>query len=292
MTRYPHQLSGGQQQRVVIAMALMAEPALLIMDEPTTGLDVTIEAAILELRARSARASSARAVLFISHNLGTVARICDRIGVLYAGRLIETGTLRSVFREPAHPYTRGLLGALARLLRGAARPARADRRHPHGRGPRPHRLRLLAALRASRSRPSATVMRSRSNRPAAKPATMRAAPGSMWCAPSSIRPIAAVGASIARGAEPPVLLDVQHLSKRYAVGGGLSGGAKGEVKALSDISLAAQAGPHARDRRRIRQRQVHARQGPVGPHRARATAWPCSPGRTSPAPASTAARPT
>jgi len=102
MKRYPHQLSGGQQQRVVIAMALMAEPALLIMDEPTTGLDVTIEAAILEL-VRDLRAKFGAAVLFISHNLGTVARICDRIGVLYAGRLIETGTLRSVFRAPAHP---------------------------------------------------------------------------------------------------------------------------------------------------------------------------------------------
>ncbi len=85
LSRYPHELSGGQQQRVVIAMALMAEPALLIMDEPTTGLDVTIEAAILEL-VRDLRRKFGTAILFISHNLGTVARICDRIGVLYAGR--------------------------------------------------------------------------------------------------------------------------------------------------------------------------------------------------------------
>ena len=97
MERYPHQLSGGQQQRVVIAMALMAEPALLIMDEPTTGLDVTIEAAILEL-VRELRAKFGTAILFISHNLGTVARICDRIGVLYAGRLVETGDIASVFQ--------------------------------------------------------------------------------------------------------------------------------------------------------------------------------------------------
>ena len=114
MSRYPHQLSGGQQQRVVIAMALMAEPALLIMDEPTTGLDVTIEAAVLDL-VRELRAKLGAAILFISHNLGTVARICDRIGVLYAGRLVESGTLGSVFRAPAHPYTRGLLAALPRL---------------------------------------------------------------------------------------------------------------------------------------------------------------------------------
>ena len=93
MSRYPHQLSGGQQQRVVIAMALMAEPALLIMDEPTTGLDVTIEAAILEL-VRELRAKFGAAVLFISHNLGTVARICDRIGVLYAGPPRRIGNAR------------------------------------------------------------------------------------------------------------------------------------------------------------------------------------------------------
>ena len=102
MDRYPHQLSGGQQQRVVIAMALMAEPALLIMDEPTTGLDVTIEAAILEL-VRELRAKFGTAILFISHNLGTVARLCDRIGVLYAGRMVETGSIRDVFKAPAHP---------------------------------------------------------------------------------------------------------------------------------------------------------------------------------------------
>ncbi|MBM3522204.1 MAG: ABC transporter ATP-binding protein, partial [Alphaproteobacteria bacterium] len=122
MARYPHQLSGGQQQRVVIAMALMAEPALLVMDEPTTGLDVTIEAAILEL-VRELRAKFGTAILFISHNLGTVARLCDRIGVLYAGRLVETGGIRAVFRYPSHPYTRGLLEALPDLDRahGSAR---------------------------------------------------------------------------------------------------------------------------------------------------------------------------
>src|SRR5438128_10348454 len=88
--RYPHQLSGGQQQRIVIAMALIAEPALLIMDEPTTGLDVTVEAAVLDL-VRALRARFGTAILFISHNLGTVAQICDRVGVLYGGELIEEG---------------------------------------------------------------------------------------------------------------------------------------------------------------------------------------------------------
>ena len=109
--RYPHQLSGGQQQRVVIAMALMAEPSLLVMDEPTTGLDVTVEAAVLDLVARL-RHKHNSAIVFISHNLGTVVRVCDRIGVMYAGELVEEGTIGEVFRNPRHPYTRGLLDCI------------------------------------------------------------------------------------------------------------------------------------------------------------------------------------
>jgi len=109
--RYPHQLSGGQQQRVVIAMALMAEPSLLVMDEPTTGLDVTVEAAVLDL-VRELRRRHNSAIVFISHNLGTVVRICDRIGVMYSGELVEEGPIGEVFRDPRHPYTRGLLGCI------------------------------------------------------------------------------------------------------------------------------------------------------------------------------------
>jgi peptide/nickel transport system ATP-binding protein len=109
--RYPHQLSGGQQQRVVIAMALMAEPSLLVMDEPTTGLDVTVEAAVLDL-VRALRRKHNSAIVFISHNLGTVVRICDRIGVMYSGELVEEGPIGAVFRDPRHPYTRGLLDCI------------------------------------------------------------------------------------------------------------------------------------------------------------------------------------
>ena len=116
LTRYPHQLSGGQQQRIVIAMALIAEPALLIMDEPTTGLDVTVEAAVLDL-VRELRHRHGTSVLFISHNLGTVVRVCDRIGVMYAGELVEEGSIRQVFANPRHPYTRGLLDCLPSLGR-------------------------------------------------------------------------------------------------------------------------------------------------------------------------------
>jgi peptide/nickel transport system ATP-binding protein len=114
LTRYPHQLSGGQQQRILIAMALIAEPSLLIMDEPTTGLDVTVEAAVLDL-VRDLRRRHNSAILFISHNLGTVVRVCDRIGVMYAGELAEEGGIREVFSDPRHPYTRGLLGCLPTL---------------------------------------------------------------------------------------------------------------------------------------------------------------------------------
>ena len=112
--RYPHQLSGGQQQRVLIAMALSCNPDLLIMDEPTTGLDVTTEAQILDLiAALKARFSSA--ILYISHNLGVIARVSDRLGVMYAGQMIEQGPVRDVFRRQLHPYTAGLLECLPSL---------------------------------------------------------------------------------------------------------------------------------------------------------------------------------
>ena len=114
MTRYPHQISGGQQQRVVIAMALLNNPALLIMDEPTTALDVTVEAAVLDLIA-DLRRDFDTAILFISHNLGVIARVCDKVGVMYAGELVETASVREIFANPRHPYTQGLLRCIPRL---------------------------------------------------------------------------------------------------------------------------------------------------------------------------------
>jgi peptide/nickel transport system ATP-binding protein len=113
MRRYPHQLSGGMQQRVVIAMALAKDPTLLILDEPTTGLDATVEAEVLDLVARLRR-EFGTTVLFISHNLDVITRMCDRVGVLYAGRLVEEGPVRAVFDDPRHPYTVGLLRCLPR----------------------------------------------------------------------------------------------------------------------------------------------------------------------------------
>ena len=112
--KYPHQLSGGQQQRVSIAMALACDPDLLVMDEPTTGLDVTTEARILDL-VRSLRARTRAAILYISHNLAVIAQLCDRVGVMYAGELVESGTVGEVFARPTHPYTLALLRCLPRI---------------------------------------------------------------------------------------------------------------------------------------------------------------------------------
>jgi peptide/nickel transport system ATP-binding protein len=108
MANYPHELSGGMQQRVVIAMALSINPALLILDEPTTGLDATVEAEVLDLVSRL-RGEFNNSILFISHSLPVIARMCDRVGVLYAGELVEEGPAASVFADPRHPYTVGLL---------------------------------------------------------------------------------------------------------------------------------------------------------------------------------------
>ncbi len=113
MNRYPHQLSGGMLQRVVIAMALAAEPSLLILDEPTTALDATVEAEVLDL-ITALRDEFGTSLLFISHNLGVIAKMCDRVGVLYAGEMIEEGPARQVFNDPRHPYTVGLLRCIPR----------------------------------------------------------------------------------------------------------------------------------------------------------------------------------
>jgi oligopeptide/dipeptide ABC transporter ATP-binding protein len=108
---YPHELSGGMRQRVMIAMALSCSPELLIADEPTTALDVTIQAQILELIA-SLRRTRGMAVLLITHDLGVVAEVCDRVVVMYAGQVVERGTVEEIFGDPRHPYTRGLLDSL------------------------------------------------------------------------------------------------------------------------------------------------------------------------------------
>jgi peptide/nickel transport system ATP-binding protein len=113
MDRYPHQLSGGMLQRVVIAMALACDPKLLVLDEPTTGLDATVEAEVLDL-VRTLRSQTGAAILLIAHNLGVIRSMCDRVGVMYAGKIVEEGPAEQVFDDPKHPYTVGLLQSLPR----------------------------------------------------------------------------------------------------------------------------------------------------------------------------------
>jgi peptide/nickel transport system ATP-binding protein len=124
--RYPHQLSGGMRQRAVIAMALSCNPSLLIADEPTTALDVTVQAQILEL-VQKLRRDFGSAVVLITHDMGVVAEVADRVQVMYAGRIVERGAKRDLFKNPRHPYTWGLLDSIPPLD-----------------GPRPHRLKSIA----------------------------------------------------------------------------------------------------------------------------------------------------
>ena len=112
--RYPHEFSGGMRQRVMIAMALLAKPKLLLADEPTTALDVTIQAQVLDLMAELA-SETGTAIILVTHDLGVVARLCDRVAVLYGGRIMEEAPADPLFTTPAHPYTRGLLAAMPRL---------------------------------------------------------------------------------------------------------------------------------------------------------------------------------
>ncbi|MCL7452583.1 MAG: ABC transporter ATP-binding protein [Anaerolineae bacterium] len=114
MKRYPHQISGGQQQRVVIAMALLNNPALLIMDEPTTALDVTVEAVVLDL-IEDLKRDFDTAIVYITHDLGVVARVCNYVGVMYAGEMVETGSVEAIYDDPQHPYTQGLMRCVPKL---------------------------------------------------------------------------------------------------------------------------------------------------------------------------------
>jgi oligopeptide transport system ATP-binding protein len=126
---YPHEFSGGMRQRIMIAMALLLEPAVLVADEPTSALDVTLEAQIVELL-RRLRDERGTAIVFVSHDLGVVAQLCDRVVVMYAGRTIEEGDVRSLYAKPLHPYTRALLAAVPSPSRRGARLATIPGRVP------------------------------------------------------------------------------------------------------------------------------------------------------------------
>ena len=237
--RYPHQISGGQQQRVVIAMALMAEPSLLIMDEPTTGLDVTVEAAVLDL-VWKLRKKHNSAIVFISHNLGTVVRICDRIGVMYSGELVEEGSIGSVFRNPRHPYTRGLLDCIPVLgsdknsspltpISGQVPPA-LDR--PAGCIFSP-RCKFCEEGRCTTNRiPTLTV----EGEPDHRVQCIRYAE-----LPEHGRPVLEGGADIAPKSDE-LVLDVDHMKKYYHQTSGMFGAVAYDVKACNDITMAASRG--------------------------------------------------
>ncbi|MEO7642733.1 MAG: ABC transporter ATP-binding protein, partial [Ramlibacter sp.] len=145
---YPHQLSGGMRQRVMIALAMACGPTLLIADEPTTALDVTIQAQILALM-RRLQAETGMSILFITHNLGVVAHHADDVAVMYAGRIVEAASVHDLFARPQHPYTQGLLACL---------PAQQRARAPAGMGERPPAAggkRRLYAIRGQVSSPLA-----------------------------------------------------------------------------------------------------------------------------------------
>lgn len=114
MNQYPHELSGGMRQRVMISMGLINEPDILIADEPTTALDVTIQAQILELM-KDIQQKTRMSIIFITHNLGVVAKVCDRVSVMYGGRIVEQGKVDDIFYQPSHPYTHGLMASMPRV---------------------------------------------------------------------------------------------------------------------------------------------------------------------------------
>ena len=123
LRRFPHQLSGGQQQRVCIAMALACDPAFVVLDEPTTGLDVTTQEQIVALLV-DLRARLKMSMLYVTHDLGLLSQIADRVGVMYAGRMVEIAPTAELFSDPKHPYTRGLIGSIPRIEDRSGLPAR------------------------------------------------------------------------------------------------------------------------------------------------------------------------
>ena len=217
---YPHQLSGGMRQRVMIAIALACNPKLLIADEPTTALDVTIQAQILELMADLKRRTGT-AIILITHDLGVVAEVAQRVMVMYAGRKVEEAPVVELFRTPRHPYTQGLIGAVPKLgssLAGRGDAARRDPRHraePQAAHPG---LRLRRALPARHRDlpPGGADAREQGARPYGR-----------------LPPCAETGA---RRMSLP-LLDVNDLKKHFAVRGSRRGGAAGFVRAVDGVSF-------------------------------------------------------
>ncbi len=243
MRRYPHQISGGQQQRVVIAMALLNDPALLIMDEPTTALDVTVEAAVLDLIA-GLQKDFDTAIMYISHNLGVVARVSTKVGVMYAGEMVERSTVQRVYLNPYHPYTQGLMRCVPRLGQDKT----SSFLYPiRGRVPSPKNLPpgCIFEPRCDYAREECRLK---------KPELRQVEPGH-WARCHFAEEIAQVGwepseellvdlAASAERAEPAdTILRVSHAKTYYeAPSKQLIGGEKQYVKAVDDVSIEVKKG--------------------------------------------------
>ena len=222
--RYPHELSAGQQQRVLIAMALAANPEVLVLDEPTTALDATVEAEVLDL-IEALQGEIDAAIVLVSHDVRVVARLCDRVGMLYAGRLLEEGPVEEVLRAPRHPYTLALLRCVPRLDAAGA-PARLE--PIPGRAPElGFERRGLLVRRPLPPRPAALPHGGAAGSPVAGGWTSR-------CHYHDEVPAPGLGTESRNGHPPPPeaapLLRVQGVSKTYRAG-------EGRIEAVADVSL-------------------------------------------------------
>lgn len=242
MKRYAHQLSGGMLQRILIATAMVTSPQLIIMDEPTTALDVTTEAVILDLINELMKDFNT-SILYITHNLGVVARMCDRVGVMYAGELMEEGTIRQVFKNKLHPYTRGLLGCVPRI---EASKRDVSLSSIPGFIPRPDQLPTgcIFAPRCSLAEEACQVCRP----PRVEAGTEHFTACRRW-EELQLKPELFMNGQQSREGserkEGPLVLEARNMKKYFPVSGGLSSlwrRGPTDVKAVDDISIRVRGG--------------------------------------------------
>ena len=223
MSRYPHQLSGGMRQRAVIAMALSCNPALLVADEPTTALDVTVQAGILDL-VRKLRATHNSAVVFITHDMGVVSELADRVMVMYAGRVVERGSRAELFSDPRHPYTRALLGSIPPLT------GEKPRRLPAIPGSPPSLLRLPQGCAFGPRCPvQYRALRGRQAEPWRRYPRRGMLPGG-----------ASMSGPMTDKNRP--ILETRALGKRFSIGSRFSSEGKRTVHAVDNVSLTVRRG--------------------------------------------------